>query len=189
MQQRMLSHMSPDPVIPNARRDLAAVRLTDPALLQLYPPTPALPWWNSVSAVSAQFRASIHEGVIDMFYAICSIDVAYFTILPEFRNETLHLKLAELGRLTPDRFCPLAPPALDVSRLFHRLLRYLIYYYRHVDHSFIDPRLRPHINVQSDDEGEWTDAHGDSSEPSGAGPFICNFERIRSLHSPLVPPP
>ena len=45
---------------------------------------------------------------------------------------------------------------LDESRLFHRLLRYLIYYYRHIDPSFIDPRLRPFIDVQSDDDGEFS---------------------------------
>jgi len=46
---------------------------------------------------------------------------------------------------------------MDKSRLFHRLLRYWIYYYRHVDPSLNNPRLRSFVDVRSDDDGQLTD--------------------------------
>ena len=80
---------------------------------------------------------------------------AYSAAVNTFRERTM--RPAEMDTLIHGKFFPLVPPVLDESRLFHRLLRYWIYYMRHVDPSFIDPQLRRFVDVQSDDEGELTD--------------------------------
>ena len=130
----------------------------------------------------------MNDFAFDMYNAILFTNTAYFTAVGLFRKDKPGA-VKEDGLVHMKFFHPL-PPVLDESRLFHRLLRCWINYNRHVDPSFIDPRLRPFVDVRSDDDGEFSCARRqDCAGQLGAGPFSCNFERIRSKHSPLVPPP
>ena len=156
LQQRMQVLMRPEEMSSYERvclADLTPAHLAP--LAQLYPPTASLPWWDSASNICIRFRASMHAFACRMHSAICATDGAYASAVAAFRDETTCP--TELEGLVHDRFFPHVPPVLDESRLFHRLLRYWIYYYRHVDATFIDPQLRSFIDVHSDDDGEWTD--------------------------------
>ena len=143
LQQRMMSLLPSDPFDDGYRAcmaDLKPVRCTD--LARLYPPHPSLPWWSSASAICAEFHASMYVCAATMHVAICTTNVAYDYAAIEYRH-TLLSPFAKQDTLVYDEFFPPLPPSLDESRLFHRLLRYLIYYFRHVDPSLIHPQLRP----------------------------------------------
>ena len=156
LQQRMLALLPASTPYHSARKDLVRLKPSDlAALVQVYPPSPSLPWWTRISAACIGFFKSMHTCVRDILAAIRSTNIAYSSAVIAFRNETT--RPSELDGLVHDQFFPQVPPSLDSSRLFHRLLRYLIYYYRHFDPSVIYPQLRSHVNVRSDDDGELTD--------------------------------
>jgi len=174
LQQRMLALLPLGPLSNGFRVRFAELYPSHFAsLVQLYPPQPAMPWWNSASAVCAEFRASMQIFAFGMHAAVCETNCAYTSAALVFRGRVT--RLAQLDGLIHLKFFPPLPPVLDESRLFHRLLRYLIYYFRHVDPSFINPQLRPLIDVQSDDDGEFTDA-ADTAEPRGHGSFTSDSE-------------
>jgi hypothetical protein len=161
LQQRMLSLLPDDPILAFNRERLAVLKPADIAtLVQIYPPTPSLPWWTSASAGRAEFLASMRICFATILLALRMTNAAYAFAVIFFRVDTT--RPTELDNLLHDKFFPPLPPVLDSSRLFHRLLRYLVYYFRHVDPSLIDPQLRPYIDVRSDDDGEFTDARRQS---------------------------
>ena len=59
------------------------------------------------------------------------------------------------GLLPQPRLIPHTPAALDASRVLHRLMKYWIYYFRHVDPNCLPAELRDFADVSSDECGEY----------------------------------
>jgi hypothetical protein len=122
------------------------------AVVAVYPPDPALPWWRDTETGRRAARAMVRFG-FNMLNSIRLLD-HIFSIAAAGEQE---------GRTTTEELVTglihmpastMLPAVMDESRLFHRLLRYWIYYLRHVDPRMLQQDLRPFIDVQSDEQGQ-----------------------------------
>jgi hypothetical protein len=149
-----LASLLPPPLRATQRSEIEKMqRVHVPDLSQLYPPRIAAAWWTP-GGVRAKWTAQVIENFGAHMYVLAEAANRLYQAVTV--DPTVHI--TDLDRLIEGPSCPHVPPALDSSRLFHRLLRYLIYYFRNVDSSLIDPRLRPYVDVQSDDDGEFIGA-------------------------------
>jgi len=136
-------------------------------LLQLYPPCDALwPWWvcDSVSAgicvKSANHLSTTMDDVdIQPFLTKFTCFVTKLTILYQVVTAPRGLHTVEESRMClengvqHEKTRTLSCPFEDDSRVFHRILTYLIYYYRFVDRSLLPESILRLLDVSSDRHG------------------------------------
>ena len=142
------------------------------SLLRIYPPRACFAWWLS-SPQSRSFASDLFGRTgRALLIMLNKSDEAYSRCMGNLQatRETG----SNPAQLASGGWCrtPLShhtSPAMDESRLFHRIVRYLIYYMRHIDPSLLPSGVQPHINVQSDEQGEFRGlAHASEAESSNA---------------------
>jgi hypothetical protein len=132
----------------------------------VYPPADALwPWWAQ-DAVSAGVLAGVPSQmaqteqlqllvcafaeVVGVFSCLYSYVMVRYDLLQQTPDERRAFNLSGIKR---EKMAVVPCPFEDASRVFHRILTYLIYYFRHVDLQLIPECLRPLIDVQDDARG------------------------------------
>jgi hypothetical protein len=87
----------------------------------------------------------------DLMPAIAYINETYARCAESKQGRTDTMQQAH-GSWISNRAGEMAP--LDDQRLFHRLILYLIFYFRHVDKDLIPADIRPYVDCSSDEYGE-----------------------------------
>ncbi len=127
--------------------DFDAAGLASLPSLPIFPPKPAHPWWLQGRSGKATADAML-ECLRHLYCAVVRCNGVY-------RLHDLPVDQAELA----DDFCfhPVhtqAPASEDSSRLFHRLLRLGIYFFRYVHPTSLPEELRGYVDVTWDQIGE-----------------------------------
>ena len=138
-----------------ARFGGAAARAKDLAfVLRIYPPRPSFPWWLERSELAREF-AALRMGKCVLLSAIGFVNVMGTPRISSRKSGRIknmqplqHIN----GSWMPNPVSGATLP--DEGRLIQRLMRYWIYYMRHVDPQLIPAELRPYVNVSSDEFGE-----------------------------------
>jgi len=122
-------------------------------VVDLYPPSAASPWWLEGQAGRRVADLLLQFG-LDFFRVISSIGSLY-GVAAQGADDTSQCSVDQVRGLVYRPTTTYSSAVEDESRLFHRLLRYWIYYFRHVDSQLIRSTERPFVDVQSDEQGQW----------------------------------
>ena len=119
-------------------------------IVSLYPPRVSDPWWLDPKHPAHQ---PLQQYVIGQLYKA----VSNFNIVSQNTELARSVSSADLaGDMLPLRTIKHTPAVLDESRLIHRLMKYWIYYFRHMEPKCVQLpyEMREYVDVRSDEYGE-----------------------------------